>query len=305
MKTFPMLLKRETWEHPALWVVPAVVAGLIVLAMIYGLAKVWGMGEEARHIGVDLSKLATISADERKLFLSSALVAGSMPFGFFLAGLVFFYSLDSLYADRRDRSILFWKSMPISDIQTVLSKLTMAIVVAPLFTLAVLAVFHVVTVFLGAMLGLFTGMEGWYLAFHPMAFLQAWGTLLWFLFAGGLVLLPFIGWVMLASAWARKAPFLWAVIPPVAIFTMENIAYDRSYLGQWIVNRMIHAPALIADMSGRRVRVQLDDGSSFGGDFFAVKFDLLWSGLMWEGVLVTAIFITAAIWLRRHRADAE
>lgn len=305
MKTFPMLLKRESWEHPALWIVPAVVAGLVVLAMLYGLAKVWGMGEVARHIGVDLSKLATISAEDRRLFLSSALVAGSMPFGFFLAGLVFFYSLDSLYADRRDRSILFWKSMPISDIQTVLSKLVMAIVVAPLFTLAVLAMFHVVIVFLGAMLGLFTGMEGWYLAFNPLAFLQAWGTLLWFLIAGGLVLLPFIGWVMLASAWARKAPFLWAVIPPVAVFTMENIAYDRSYLGQWILNRMIQAPALIADMSARRVLVQLDNGRSFGGDFFAVKFDLLWSGLMWQGVLITAIFITGAIWLRRYRADAE
>lgn len=305
MKTFPMLLKRESWEHPALWIVPAVVAGLFVLAMLYGLAKVWGMGEQAHRIGVDLSKLATLSGEDRTLFLSTALMAMSVPFAFFLTGLMFFYSLDSLYADRRDRSILFWKSMPVSDIETVLSKLVMAIVVAPLFTLVVVAGFHVVTVFIGAMLGLFTGMEGWYLAFNPVAFLRAWSILLWFAIAGGLVLLPFIGWVMLASAWARKAPFLWAVVPPVVIVTMENISYDRSYLWHWVLDRMINAPALIADTRVHTVRVQLEDGHTFGGDFLAVKFDLLWSGLMWQGVLITAIFITGAIWLRRYRADAE
>lgn len=305
MKTFPMLLKRESWEHRALWMVPAVVAGLVVLAMLYGLAKVWGLGEEAHRIGVDLSKLATLSGDERRLFLSTALIAGSIPFAFFLGGLVFFYSLDSLYADRRDRSILFWKSMPVSDIETVLSKLVMATVVAPVFTLLVLAAFHVVTVALGAMLGLLTGMEGWYLAFNPLGFLQAWGTLLWFFIAGSLVLLPFIAWVMLASAWARKAPFLWAVIPPFAFMVLENVAYDRTYLGEWIVRRLANAPELVASMSARHVRVHLDGGGSLGGEFIAVKFDLLWSGLMWQGVLVAAVFITAAIWLRRHRADAE
>lgn len=306
MKSFVMLLKRESWEHPALWMVPAVVAGLVILAMLYGLAKVWGLGEEARKVGVEISKLAMFAPEERRMFLSGALVAGVAPFGFFLLGLMFFYSLDSLYAERRDRSVLFWKSMPVSDVQTVLSKLVMATVGAPLFTLAVIAVFHVVTMLLGTMVAIITGTDGWYMGLDPLAFLSAWGRLAWLALATSIVVLPFIGWVLLASAWARKAPFLWAIVPPVAIITMENISYDRSYLWNWILTRFLEAGPLVIESAVRGVRVTMEDGGTLQvGGVPSVKFDLLWSGLMWQGVIIAAIFVVGAIWLRRYRGEAE
>src|SRR5437867_8784109 len=51
-----------------------------------------------------------------------------------------FYCLDSLHGERRDRSILFWKSLPVSDLTTLLSKVTIPLAVLPLVTFAIVVV---------------------------------------------------------------------------------------------------------------------------------------------------------------------
>jgi ABC-2 type transport system permease protein len=307
MKTFMMLLKRESWEHPALWIVPAVLAALIVIGMAYGLFMIWHTGVEVRDVGLELSKLAQIQASDRRDFISAGLVGMATPFGFFLAGLAFFYALDSLYADRRDRSILFWKSMPVSDVQTVMSKLAMVVIVAPLMTLAVVMVFHIVAMLFGTVVALWAGTEGWYMGWDPLAFIRAWLLLGWVAFAQMLIFLPLIAWLMLASAWAGKAPFLWATVPPVAVSILEMVAYEKSYLGQWLLSRVVDGwPLILADISGSHATITLENGGTVQmGGFITARFDLLWSGFFWQGLVVAVLFLAAAIWLRRYRADAE
>lgn len=306
MKTFTMLLKRESWEHPALWIVPAVIATLLVIGMAYGLFTMWRLGVPTENVGLELSRLAEIPADSRRNFLVAGLTGMAAPFGFFLVGLVFFYALDSLYADRRDRSVLFWKSMPVSDVQTVLSKLVTAVVVAPLLMLAVVAMFQVVSLVFGSIVGIWFGMEGWYLAWDPIAIVRAWLLSVWVAVGGMLVCLPFITWTMLASAWARKAPFLWATVPPVAIITVENMAYDHSYLAEWVANHLANGAMMLVHTDDAITRVEINDGQFVQiGNLVAARFDILWSGLLWQGVIISAVFIAGAIWLRRYRAEAE
>src|SRR5688500_3753928 len=45
--------------------------------------------------------------------------------------IAFFYGLDALHGERRDRSILFWKSLPVSDRTPVLSKVLVMMAVLP------------------------------------------------------------------------------------------------------------------------------------------------------------------------------
>lgn len=306
MKTFTMLLKRETWEHPALWIVPGVVATLAVVGMAYGLFTMWRLGVPTENIGMELSRIADIPADSRRNFLVAALTGVAAPFAFFLGGLVFFYSLDSLYADRRDRSVLFWKSMPISDVQTVMSKLVTALVVAPLLTVVVVAAFQLVSLVFSSIIGIWFGVDGWYLAWDPIAIVRAWLLTIWITIGGLLVCLPIITWTMLASAWARKAPFLWATVPPVAIIILENMAYNRSHFAEWFVDRLANGFEMLVETNDHITRVEIDDGKFVQiGNLVAARFDLLWSGVLWEGVILAAAFTAGAIWLRRYRAEAE
>ncbi len=231
--TLRWLLKREYWENRGGFLYAPLIAGLISLVMsTVGIAfGLFALNRAARngalHVdgesvnvnGLDLA-LLTRNIDGKDLAdlgngLDLTLVLSSAwPF-LVLAFVVFFYCLGALYDDRRDRSILFWKSLPLSDTQTVLSKVISALVVAPL--IAVIA--GIITMF-GFMLiiSIVALMHGG----SPMALI--WGPASPLTLAAGhlswipvyaLWALPTAGWLLLCSAWAKSKPFLWAVMLPL------------------------------------------------------------------------------------------
>ena len=303
MKPFLALVRRETWESQAFWIVPAVFALVLVGGSLFGLSAAWheGFDVETMHLGLD--ELSRLSTDEHRQLVKVMLVGLGAPFNVFLVGVMFFYALDALYSDRRDRSVLFFKSLPVSDLSTVLSKLAMALIVGPAMTLGVIIVFEIVAMLFGASLLLWADVDGWYRALDPVAMLAAWGMLAWALFAQSLVYLPLVAWLMLASAWAKKAPFLWAVVPPVAVIVIEEWFYDDSRLASWLGNRITEVLPLSFRMSGHGFGMRNDEWVSDGR--LDVSFDLLWSGMVWQGVAVAAVLLAGVVWLRRYRADAE
>ena len=240
-----------------------------------------------------------------------ALLSLAAPFNVFLIGVTFFYALDSLYGDRRDRSVLFWKSLPVSDLKTVLSKLTMALVGGPALTLLVVMAFHLVALLMATGVMLWSGTDGWYLALDPVALLGAWGMLAWALIAQSLVYLPIVAWLMLASAWARKAPFLWAVVPVVIVLIIEGWMRrwnGDSFLAVWLLERISNALPLSFTVVGGNadgMHIGIHNGVLGADGGIEANFELLWSGLVWEGVAIAAVFVAGAVWLRRYRADAE
>lgn len=123
-KTLPLLIRREFWEHKAFLIAPAIVAAICIFGAIFTTNELHIVGN---HVDPDWLK-------HRDMIVAVALSTMSFPFGIVMGIVILFYLLDSLYADRKDRSILFWKSLPLSDTSTVAAKVITAVVVVPVLT---------------------------------------------------------------------------------------------------------------------------------------------------------------------------
>ncbi len=118
-----------------------------------------------------------------------------------------FYCLDALHGERRDRSILFWKSLPVSDLTTVLSKASIPLVVLPLLTFAITVAMQWIMLLLSSAVLLGSGLSVATL-WTQLSFVQMSLVLLYHLLTvHSLWYAPFYGWLLLVSGWARRAPF--------------------------------------------------------------------------------------------------
>ena len=271
-RPFLTLVRRELWEHRGLiWAPLAMALTIIVLSLL-------GAAQDIALPGVVVVR----DADEQRDFLSTLMIGLLVPQ--LLAGLVvvFFYLLDGLFTERRDRSILFWKSLPVSDTKTVLSKLFVALVAMPLWIWALsllvgLVVFGVLAAKVSntpaAALGTWHG-EDWLV-------LQA--TLLGKLAVKALWYLPVAGWLLLVSALAKRAPFLWATLPFLVLSLAERIALGTNVMGALVAQRLFGFREEVALMS---------------------EFPLLASPDLWIGVAVGAALVYAAIRVRQRSDDS-
>jgi len=219
MKTWYWLIRRELWEHHGSLVRAPLIAALVCL-VLNGMGLLLGevnLGGHLIHVA-SMSHLASISADQVGQGLDVLLASVVLLIGLLMGFTVFFYALGALYDDRRDHSVLFWKSLPISNTQTVLSKVLVALVVAPAITLGVGLVAGLTLLAMASLVMVYHGLPlEWWFAAHPLRVI---GTLLslWPIYV--LSALPTVGWLLLCSAWARGKPFLWAVVLPVGAAMM-------------------------------------------------------------------------------------
>jgi ABC-2 type transport system permease protein len=203
-----------------------------------------------------------------------------------------FYCLDALNSERRDRSILFWKSLPVSDLTTVLSKACVPLVVLPLLTFAITIVTQSIMLLISTAALMGSGRSVAVLWNGLPLFQTSPGLLYHLLVIHGLWYAPIFGWLLLVSAWARRAAFLWAALPLFAISVAERIAFNTSHFAGMLANRISGggegAPVTASGMSM--------DLMPAGGP---VQF--LVSPGLWIGLAVAAAFLGAAVWLRRNR----
>ncbi len=218
-----------------------------------------------------------------------------LMFTVFLVGV--FYCLDALHGERRDRSILFWKSLPVSDLTTVLSKATVPLVILPLLAFAITICVQLIMLLMTSVVLIFHGVSPATTWTHFSVF-QNWIVLLYGLVALALWHAPIYGWLLLVSGWARRATFLWAVLPWLAIFIVEKIAFNPAHFAAMIGRRLTgsfeNAFVVVKQPHGAVVPVvdrltQLDP----------VKF--LSSPGLWIGLAFAAAFLTAAVRQRRYR----
>jgi ABC-2 type transport system permease protein len=201
-----------------------------------------------------------------------------------------FYSLDALYGERRDRSILFWKSLPVSDLTTVLSKAITPVVILPLVTFAVSVGTQSIMLLVSTVVLLGSGQSVTPLWSHGSLF-QSWPMLLHhLLIVHGLWYVPIYGWLLLVSAWARRAPFLWASLPLLAIGAVERIAFNTSHFARMLGHRLIGGP----DDDFMTGSLSMHPLTHFAPGAF------LSSPGLWIGLAVGAVFLAAAVRLRRY-----
>ena len=207
-----------------------------------------------------------------------------------------FYSIDALHSERRDRSILFWKSMPVSDLTTVLAKATIPIVVVPVITSAVAIALQAVMLLLSSAVLLASGLSAarfW----SELSPFRMWLLLLYHIItAHALWPAPIYAWLILVSGWARRAVLLWAALPVVAIAALEGVLFRSSHFASFLGERLIGAEYTAAHQSATAVDLFPTNPMTH-----ITPFHFLMSPGLWVGLLVTAIFLGGAVLLRRYR----
>jgi ABC-2 type transport system permease protein len=282
-RRFYWSVRRELWENRSLYLVPLTVAGLFLFAFVIG-------HNPHAHVHIGFSP-NSMQGQGPQIFEQPYTIVALLLMGTtFLVAL--FYCLEALHGERRDRSILFWKSLPVSDTMTVLAKASIPMLILPLITFATVLVTQGIMLLLSSIVMLARGQNVADLWSH----LPLWQMSLMLFFhmvaVHGLWYAPIYGWLLLVSAWARRAPFLWAVLPPLVVIVIEKIAFDTS-----------HFAALL--------------GFRFGGGSDGVPFTvgpmsmgvLTASDLvrffadpsLWTGLVLTAVFLAAAVRLRRYQ----
>ena len=277
-------VRRELWENRSIYIAPLAAAGVGMLAFLIGLGfphhSMRGQVQDAADQRV---MLAMPYAHAVWLLLATALTVG------------FFYCLDALHGERRDRSILFWKSLPISDLTTVLAKASVPLVVLPLLVFAIAVATHLIMLPLDAAALLVRGAAA---TLRQLPLFQMELVLLYGLMVLALWHAPLYGWLLLVSAWARRAAFLWAVLPLAAICAFERIAFRTSYLSSLLEDRL-YGFAEDAFALHRQTGVPVD--AHFIPLAALTPGKLLTTPGLWIGLACAAIFLVAAARLRRCR----
>jgi ABC-2 type transport system permease protein len=317
--TYPMLIRREFWEHKSLWIAPLVWVGLIVLFFTWGVIQAPDNDQakmmlDAQTIDqMDLSdrdrekmQRARSMPDESKdtIFAVSFLAIFGL-ISVFMTIVVFFYLIDCLYTERKDRSILFWKSLPISDADVVLSKLAVAIIVVPLGVIVLTALMQsllYVIVWLrlhGSVIG--EVMPDWSFG----AWLRSQAVALGVTLGGVLWYAPIAAYLLLLSTWAKNKVFLWAVLPPIALPVLEKVFLTTNHIGEFLGRRFA---GYIAEL---RMDPNVFEAGNDGNlpavsdvyDAFHLS-NLFMNTEIWLGVAAAAALVVVTIRIRRFRDDS-
>jgi len=270
-------IRRELWENRSIYIAPLVVAGVVLLGfLIATIGRAVAMADPAQRAAVLV---------ERNNFAAGVIMATA-----FIVGV--FYCLDALHGERRDRSILFWKSLPVSDLTTVLSKASIPLVVLPLLTFAIIVVTQLIMLLLSTAVLLMSGL-GVATLWTPLPLFQMSLVLLYHLVTVHVLWhAPIYAWLLLVSGWARRAVFLWAVLPVVAIQIVEKIAFNTSYIASILGHRLAGPEGFHFTAPGSAPVHPLMT-------FDPAKF-LSTPGL-WIGLAFAAAFLAAAVRLRRYQ----
>ncbi len=276
-------VRRELWENRSIYIAPLIAATLVPLGLLINrFCPVNRSGtSSAADPAAPGAPPATAYSYAAWFLILTALIVGV------------FYCLDALHGERRDRSILFWKSLPVSDLTAVLSKASIPLAVLPAITFVLILVTQLVILL---MRSLVLGTDGLSAATvrAPLPWLHVPLALLYTLILLALWHAPLYAWLLLLSGWARRAAFLWAVLPPVAIIVFERIAFNTSYAASLLHSRLMGGLA-------RAFAATPSSGVPFDplvaqltpGRFFA-------SPGLWIGLGCAVLFLFAAGRLRRQ-----
>lgn len=315
MRRLLALIHREYWENKgAFRTTPLVIGGIYIVFLLMSIFTTAHFDNELYTFREAVRLLAEQPVEFRAAHAEEVMLATSVFFTIVLAFVVFFYLLGALYDDRKDRSILFWKSLPASDALTVVSKLLTAMVLAPLIFWVVFILTQIVMAIIASLMVLSVGENPWTLFLSVANPLEAWFMLLVSYLASSIWFLPMYGWLLLVSAFAPRIPLLFAVLPPVVFailqiwidflrtFTLDSSLFGL--IGEWVAN----SPTILS-IHSEDDRLALALGAPLTSDFdhsvtLANIFDRLFSTHMLAGLAIAAVFLAGALWLRRRATDS-
>lgn len=298
------LIKRELWEHRSVYVTPLAIASIVTLGTLAALMFASGFAHELDVAIFGATNLAGNA--ERAVALTGFFVGTSWLFVLALAVLIVFYTLDSLYAERKDKSILFWRSLPVTDAETVISKLLTALFVIPLVAVVAIIATHIVNLIATSIWVSMKGGDAGHLIWGSVPLFDNWAAALVVILASSVWMSPFVGWFLFVSAYTKRAPLLMAFLPMVLIPLIEGIFLRSTFFVDAVFTSRGVMPLFRGmDLDGffdeENLRVS-EDAISLIAHLDVVQF--LTSPAMWAGVIVCGLLTTAAIYVRRYRDES-
>jgi ABC-2 type transport system permease protein len=269
LRPFYWSVRRELWENRWIYIAPVVAASLY----LFGFA--------ISAVRLRLRNEVLWSGDEYEL--APALIMGTAII------VSVFYCLDALYGERRDRSILFWKSLPVSDVTAVISKLAIPILILPLISFIITVgtqLLMLVTssvIFAGSSVNIASMWAQASFFRVPLIWLYHLVTV------HGLFYAPLYAWLLLVSAWAPRAPFLWAFLPPFVIYGVEKIAFNTTYFLAMLQYRLMGPGGGMATEHHQVFTSTL------------IPHHFLSTPGLWSGLAVAVLFLYLTVRLRRSR----
>ena len=262
-------LRRELWEHRWTYIVPLIVAALFLLGFV----------------------IAAGSHSPHALAMSFDFASGAVMAAYVIITVI--YCLEALHGERRDRSILFWKSLPVSDATTVVAKAGMPLLVLPLMTFAIIVVTQGIMLLEGSLVLIGRGVSAAAL-WSQTPLLSMWAAMLYHLLTvHALYYAPIYGWLLLVSAWARRAAFLWASLPIGAVLIIEHLVFNSSGFADLLLSRLGGGPAAIPFPPSSGMPM---DAPTLGN-----LAAFLASPGLWVGLVIFASFLALAARLRRYQ----
>jgi ABC-2 type transport system permease protein len=277
-------VRRELWEGRSLYIAPIVTASVLMFGFLVSTLT----------LPSRMQRIAVLEAWKQPAAVAKpfSIVAALIIISTFLVGA--FYCIEALYGERRDRSLLFWKSLPVSDLTSVLAKLSIPLLVLPAIAFVLVLVCHVFMLAVSTVVLLARdpgpGLLWAHLPIFRMTLIMAYGLIVHALWHA-----PLYAFLLFVSGWARRTPFLWVMLPPVLLLALEKGAFHtlafRSFLGRRLTGAM--SVAFASGQDGDVLRLSQLTPLRFLG-----------SPGLWAGLAVAALLVAATVYLRRHREPA-
>jgi ABC-2 type transport system permease protein len=275
-------IRREFWENRSIYIAPLAAASLFLFGFMISLI----------HLPAKVRAAAAVEPGQRYNLIEHSYMLAALLIMATTFIVALFYCLDALHGERRDRSILFWKSLPVSDLVTVLSKAGIPIFILPLLTFAITVALWIMMWMLSGVVLLGSGLRSPTESLHFSLFTMSLMLLYHLLGIHGLWYAPIYGWLILVSAWARRAAFLWATVPLLAIGIVEKVAFSTSHFAHLLGYRFSGGAGTMGSTATGLDAVLMPDQTV--GQF------LINPGL-WTGFALTALFLALAMRVRRSR----
>ena len=286
------LVKREIQEYKyglvyAPWIVGIILCSIVVLVCL-GLAEVkTSQFTFTSLIYADPDVVAfmkTIDSNTKLEIIRKGLIVLGLPMLVVMSFAIASYSLSTFYDERKDKSIIFWRSLPVSDANIIFSKILVAVIIAPLIVLPALVALHLFSFLAASIFFYFSNIVSFGWVWEAYSFTD-WTKVILSLWVQGLWSLPVIAWLMFAGALFKK-PIIGAILPLVSIVVLERVALSTNLFYSNLMDRLQPWPNMVS--SSEEVRfIQLPEIA-----------DLFLTSVFWYGIIFSIILCVAINYVR-------
>ncbi|MDG2457001.1 MAG: hypothetical protein P8N10_05260 [SAR86 cluster bacterium] len=295
MKVLFTLVKRELQEHKVgLIYAPFIVAmilSLVIVLVYFGVTDIktndFNFSTSIYENGEAVEWMRAATVEQKMTVIRSGLVVLGFPVAFVMIFAVLSYSLGTFFEERKDKSIIFWRSLPISDLETVLSKVFVVVFIAPLIILPALIFLHMVALFSASIFFAVSDIVPFTWIWNAYS-ITDWFRIIFSLWMQLLWSLPILAWLMLAGAYSRK-PIVAAVLPLVGIIAIERVVLGSGVFLATAIERM-QPWSLMSSFPKQYEELRVVEIADIPL--------LLATQEFWYGMLISILLISAIVYVR-------